>query len=679
MRSAVAFLTVYGAIGSAPSTCENDGDAQALLQSKKVVRKHMQSSDSGALLESMQQVALSLTKDSSVSMTPEEVNAAIAEASAALVTMFPGLAEQHTLAQRETTHALGAIDACHQQHGNGARTGREERVAATFAAIHDCEETLVAAQEEQERACQGQGVQANCECTEARTAVTDTRVLCAAETDRYEAVFCENHMFCGMLHECHAQEVSVYQALVNDLEEAMHSRQQQFVQLTQSNCILDLITNAMLSGTPIDHSALASCSLNIDLSALTLTFPDAPADPRICHVPEDGEPQCEFDSDDLVCGAGSPDGCHCSQVQLQGLYSAGPVIRCDDGIDVRRTTDQNSCPSGWKIFSPQSQADWEVLHSALGDHSHHIGNPAGVQSNWPSSPWLIVDVSRSDSTAYPVPQNQRPAMNSANSGAAAWHTSDGSPFWLREAAWGQPDGNFNANCFLDIYNLNPEDMGFDDNNCHPHSSSYLCQREDFYGQTADGCPRDNSNGAGRFDDTHQWSDHQATSDFSGNVIATEAHSHSGTTASVRCCSMDGSSCSTSGLDGGCQAGKTLAEAHAICAANDERLCTEHEMADNVCCNTGCWFNHHAVWVTPSTLGSNPRADTKCPFNNGDRLFREPSGGSSSITRAECFAQCQTTEGCNHYSWGQHGGANVCMGCSTLDHAQHHNGFTAYDM
>ena len=90
-------------------------------------------------------------------------------------------------------------------------------------------------------------------------------------------------------------------------------------------------------------------------------------------------------------------------------------------------------------------------------------------------------------------------------------------------------------------------------------------------------------------------------------------------------------------------------------------------------------NMDSLTLHPPTLGSNPRADTKCPHNNGDRLFREPSGGSSSITRAECFSQCQTTEGCNHYSWGQHGGANVCMGCSSLDHAQHHNGFTAYDM
>merc|ERR1712070_842524 len=95
--------------------------------------------------------------------------------------------------------------------------------------------------------------------------------------------------------------------------------------------------------------------------------------------------------------AGSPDGCHCSFVPLQGEYSAGPVVRCDNCLEVRLVTEQNSCPDGWKIFSPRSQADWEVLHATLGDHAHHIADPArtpGFTTNWPASPWLIVDVSK---------------------------------------------------------------------------------------------------------------------------------------------------------------------------------------------------------------------------------------------------------------------------------------------
>jgi len=681
MRSAVVLLSVCGAVGSTSATCENDVDSQALLQSKRVVR-HQGNRESTAndLLNSMQKVASSLTKDQSVTMTPEEVNAAVGQASTALSTMFPVLAQQHELAQHEIASAVESIEGCHQQHGGAERANRQERVAANFAAIDECEESLHNLGVEQQRACEDEDVTANCECTEARTAVTDHRALCAAETDRYGAVFCEMQLFCDLLHGCHAQRVSVYQDLMVDVEAAMTSRQQQYVTLQQTNCLMDLIRTAMSTGTPIDNNMLTSCSDGIDLTDLTLTFTDPPADPSDCHAEEDGDPQCDFDPSDLQPSAGSPDGCQCTQVQLQDVYSAGPVIRCDGCIDVHHTTDQNSCPSGWKIFSPASQGDWEVLHNALGDHSHHIASPArtpGFTTNWPASPWLIVDVSKATGHNM-IPRDQRPAMNSGNPAAAEWHTSDGSPFWLRDAQWGQPDGNYNENCFLDIFSVNAQSMGFDDHSCVPHSSSYLCQREDFYGQTADGCPRDNTNAQGIIVNRDGDEGSMAFgSDTSGEMISTAAHTDSSHMASVRCCSMDGSTCA-SNLEGGCHAGKTLVEAEAICAANDKRLCTEHEMADNVCCNTGCWFNHHAVWVTPSTLGSNPRADTKCMMN-GDRLFRSPRRGSSSITRAACFAQCQAADGCNAYSWGQHGDGNVCMGCTSLDNAVHHNGFTAYDM
>ena len=96
---------------------------------------------------------------------------------------------------------------------------------------------------------------------------------------------------------------------------------------------------------------------------------------------------------------------------------------------------------------------------------------------------------------------------------------------------------------------------------------------------------------------------------------------------------------------------------------------------------GTW--HQAIYqinpVTTAQLGFNPHANTKCPQHNGDRIFREPSSGASEINQADCFAQCQSTEGCNHFSWGQYGGGNVCMGCTTLENAQAHDGFTAYDM
>jgi len=71
--------------------------------------------------------------------------------------------------------------------------------------------------------------------------------------------------------------------------------------------------------------------------------------------------------------------------------------------------------------------------------------------------------------------------------------------------------------------------------------------------------------------------------------------------------------------------------------------------------------------------------TKCPFAHDDRLFREPESGSGAITLEECYDLCDSTEGCNHYSWGPWEGEYVCMGCTSLTNAQEHEPFTAYDM
>jgi hypothetical protein len=73
-------------------------------------------------------------------------------------------------------------------------------------------------------------------------------------------------------------------------------------------------------------------------------------------------------------------------------------------------------------------------------------------------------------------------------------------------------------------------------------------------------------------------------------------SDSGETASVRCCSMEGDRCDTDHLPGGCQSDKTYDEASAICAANGERLCSEEEIIDRLCCGSGCGFDGHQVWV-----------------------------------------------------------------------------------
>jgi len=70
---------------------------------------------------------------------------------------------------------------------------------------------------------------------------------------------------------------------------------------------------------------------------------------------------------------------------------------------------------------------------------------------------------------------------------------------------------------------------------------------------------------------------------------------------------------------------------------------------------------------------------KCPLGHEDRLFRTPQKGVSAVTIGECHAQCATTPGCNHFSYGAYEDAFVCMGCTQTVNVHDHDGFTVFDM
>jgi len=88
------------------------------------------------------------------------------------------------------------------------------------------------------------------------------------------------------------------------------------------------------------------------------------------------------------------------------------------------------------------------------------------------------------------------------------------------------------------------------------------------------------------------------------------HTDAGHTADVRCCSMDGSTCQSGHLEGGedyyhngastvhtegCVSDVSHAQAMAVCAAGNMRLCNTDEV--QACCGTGCFHDHHSIWVS----------------------------------------------------------------------------------
>jgi hypothetical protein len=156
---------------------------------------------------------------------------------------------------------------------------------------------------------------------------------------------------------------------------------------------------------------------------------------------------------------GSPGDCRCQKLSLKGSYSAGAILKCTNCLEVKRASDKNSCPVGTKIFSPQSREDWKTFFASGGTKLR--------------APHWIVDVTR--------PQNgcggcTRHAMNSGNSKQSTWRTSDGSPWWFRSNTYNEPNGDYTANCFLDLWsNPTPNNIVFNDGRCHYRSKSYYCQ------------------------------------------------------------------------------------------------------------------------------------------------------------------------------------------------------------
>ena len=89
-------------------------------------------------------------------------------------------------------------------------------------------------------------------------------------------------------------------------------------------------------------------------------------------------------------------------------------------------------------------------------------------------PHLIVDVTR---PANGCGGCTKFAMKSGVPEQSSWVTADGTPWWLRDTKYNEPNGDYKANCHFAIRSTTPSDVKFNDGNCDFSSTHYLCQRE----------------------------------------------------------------------------------------------------------------------------------------------------------------------------------------------------------
>merc|ERR1712083_425131 len=164
----------------------------------------------------------------------------------------------------------------------------------------------------------------------------------------------------------------------------------------------------------------------------------------------------------LKCRSGSASNCKTSTIKTP-KYSAGNLVRIHNGRRVRKSTETDSCPAGYKIWSPRNKNDWTIVYNAMKKNI----------ANYPRKPHLIVDVTR---PANGCGGCTKYAMKSGVGQQGSWKTSDGSAWWLRDARYNEPNGDYHANCYLHIYDVNPNNVRFNDASCNYYSTEYLCQK-----------------------------------------------------------------------------------------------------------------------------------------------------------------------------------------------------------
>ena len=153
------------------------------------------------------------------------------------------------------------------------------------------------------------------------------------------------------------------------------------------------------------------------------------------------------------CGECSPLDCKASVVANTAGYSAGPLVLVENGRDVHKSTEMNSCPDGYKIWSPRNKNDWEIVWRAMKQSLAH----------YPRKPNLVIDVTN-------------PKEDAGKESASDWQTTDGSDWWLGGTNYAK-HGHSTANCYMKITDADPSDVQIEGNDCDFHSTDYFCQPE----------------------------------------------------------------------------------------------------------------------------------------------------------------------------------------------------------
>lgn len=295
---------------------------------------------------------------------------------------------------------------------------------------------------------------------------------------------------CEEYEECYNSRKEAFTIAEKATKINTKDRKAEWQTLSRMKCLL-----GMFSDEKVTAEELKTCNETVaDDSQFTINYPTID-DMGTCQVPREYPSTSEYKQAQFanlpelakgransfectgvqeistVPATGSPEGCKCRRITMNGPYSAGPLVKCVNCNDIRRTDDKSSCPDGTKLFSPRSRSDWQSF----------IASAQPVRA-----PNFIVDVTRS---AEGCAACEKSSMNSGSSAQKSWGTQDGSPWWLRSSKFEGFTGHYQANCFMDVLTSKHEDsVTFSSHNCDYHSKSYYCQLMDVSTTPKNGSP-----------------------------------------------------------------------------------------------------------------------------------------------------------------------------------------------
>lgn len=133
------------------------------------------------------------------------------------------------------------------------------------------------------------------------------------------------------------------------------------------------------------------------------------------------------------------------------------------GKSTSSSTDDNTCKDyGMDIFYPRSKAQWTWVLGKF-DSSFFATIPGVTKP--------------ADSGNYTGCIMRHPASYGGNS-CGDWKVPDGGRWWLRDSTYGEPNGDYTANCWLSMYSWNANDIQFNDGGCGYATTKYVCSTND---------------------------------------------------------------------------------------------------------------------------------------------------------------------------------------------------------